>query len=265
VTVIDVAGSYSRRTFLSLLEVARTCLAGGGSTLLVNMANLPHINSEGIGLLVLIHDECETAGGAMALCNVPGTVGHVLKLAGVLRFFNTYPDEASGVAALGRPAGATAAGTGARGRAPASLPGPAAPRRGTAPAAGDAAPGGSGLRPSGEPPGPDPRRLAEAAHEVVRTIIRGRQHHQVVEFFAGRPGRAASLEEIASGADLPRLTAELVMRDLARSGVVAEEGGRFEWRPSEEMRRKLELFRGALAEPELRSRLLAWLYAEEKR
>ena len=101
-TVIDVANSYDRATFLELREVCQKAIDGSSPNVLLNMAELPQLTSEGIGLLVVIHDMCEAAGGAMALCAVPSIVERVLKLAGVVTFFKVFPDERSGIAASQR-------------------------------------------------------------------------------------------------------------------------------------------------------------------
>ena len=92
-----------------------------------------------------------------------------------------------------------------------------------------------------------------------------RRHHEVIEFFGKRSIKAASLDEIAYALGVPRLTAELVMRDFAGKGLVVEEGETFLWHPSPEAQRKLALVRRALGSPGLRSRVMAWLYAEEKK
>ena len=241
VTVVDVGDSYSRASFLDLQGVVKKAIAGGARFVLLNMAGLPHIDSQGIGLLVLVHDECDSAGGRMALCSLSRSTAHVLKLAGVVTFFKIYQDEQAGVSALAREAAAAAA--------PAGVPRPAAP--------------------AGEPPPApiptDPAALAEAAREVVRTTIRSRRHQQVIEFFGKRATKLASLDEVAFSLGVPRLTAEAVMRDLSRNGIVLEDGEMFIWQPSPEAERNLALFRQALATPGLRTRLMAWLYAEEKK
>jgi len=238
-TVIDVAGSYSRQVFLQLLGLAKTVVAKGRPRLVLNMSRLQHITSEGIGLLVLVHDECETAGGKMALASLPSRVEHVLRLAGVQNFFSIYPDEREAVAHLR-----------------AAIPDEAkAPER----------------EPEQPPPpraeaelqeGPD---LAEVVKEIVKTVIRSRRHHEMIEFFTKRAVKIASLDEIAPALGIARLAAEHVARDLARSGLLLEDGELFTWQPTGAAEEKLALFRKALADPKLRSRVLAWVYAEEKK
>lgn len=235
VTVIDVADSYSRETFLKLMDLAKKATAKGSSRILLNMAKLPQVDSQGIGLLVLVHDHCESAGGRLVLCSLSKMVERVLKLAGVLTFFKVYPDQRSGVAALAEAAKAAAA--------PSGEEEPAAP----------------------EPATVAPEDLAAAAREIVQNVIRSRRHHEVIGFFARRTIKVASLDEIAGSLGIARETAELVMRDLAGNEIVVEDGEVFMWHPSPEAERKLALFCRALAAPKLRTRVLAWLYAEEKK
>lgn len=243
VTVVDVADSYSRPTFLQLLDVTREIVERGSPRVLLNMAKLPQISSEGIGLLVLVHDQCEAAGGSMALCNVPAIVARVLKLAGVHTFFKVYPDEREGVAAFTRGSERTLARQAAATKAEEEAE---AARRVEAVAA-------------------DPKSLTEAAHEIVRTVIRSRRHQAAIQFFAKRTIKSATLHEIAASLAIPLLAAEYVMRDLASNKFVVQDGEVFTWQPSPEAEHKLAVFRKALASPGLRTRVMAWLYAEEKK
>jgi anti-sigma B factor antagonist len=238
VTVVDVAESFSRASFLKLLDVVKEAIKGGAKYVLLNMAKLAHIDSQGIGLLVLVHDECGSAGGRMALCSLSRSAAHVLKLAGIETFFRIHPDEDAGVSALAEEAAAATA----------------EPK---------AAASGGEPKPREIPT--DPAELAEAAREVVHTTIRSRRHQEAIEFFGNRVTKLASLDEIAFSLSVPRLTAEHVMRDLCRNGIVLEDGEMFIWQPSPEAEYKLALFRRALGTPKIRPRLMAWLYAEEKK
>lgn len=234
-TVIDVAESYSRQVFLQLLGLAKDIAAKGKPRLILNMSRLQHITSEGIGLLVLIHDECESAGGRMVLCALPKRIEHVLRLAGVQNFFSIFPDEKEAVADL-----------------LAWMPTPEAKPAEPAPAEEEA-------------PSATEQDLAESARQVVQSIVRSRRHHEMIEWFTKRPVKIASLDEIASGMGMARLAAEHVARDLVQSGLLLEDGELFTWQPSAAAEEKLALFRKALANPRLRSRVLAWVYAEEKK
>lgn len=241
VTVVYVANSYDRATFLELREVCEKGVADNSPHVLINMAELPQITSEGIGLLVVIHDACETAGGGMALCAVPRIVERVLKLAGVATFFKIYPDEKSAVAAF------------AEKRAEAAE----AERQAERAAAAE--------KVRAEDAAITDDELAVAAREIVQTLIRSRRHQEVIEFFSKRTIKAASLDEVAGRLGIPRLTAEYIMQSLVKNEVVVEDGETYIWQPSAEAERKLGLFRRATANPRLRTRVMAWLYAEAKK
>jgi len=238
--VIDVANSYDRATFLELREVCQKAVDGGSCNIILNMAELPQITSEAIGLLVVIHDMCETAGGGVALCAVPNIVERVLKLAGVLTFFKVFPDERSAVAAFASKSAAVAEAKQEVARADAAAKAKA----------DDAA--------------ITDDDLADAAREIVRTIIRSRRHQEVIEFFGKRMVKVASLDEIAGQVGIPRLTVEYIMQSFIKNELVVEDGESFLWQPSAEAERKLGLFRRATAHPKLRTRVMAWLYAEAK-
>jgi hypothetical protein len=77
--------------------------------------------------------------------------------------------------------------------------------------------------------------------------------------------KVASLDEIAGQLGIPRLTAEYIMQGFVKNEVVIEDGESFLWQPSAEAERKLGLFRRATANPKLRTRVMAWLYAEAKK
>ena len=241
VTVVDIANSYDRGTFLELREVCREAVEGGAHSMVLNMAELPQINSEGIGLLVVIHDMCDTAGGSMALCSVPKIVERVLKLAGVVNFFKVFPDEKAGIAALAEHRSTKIAAA----KLQAEKDAAAAKAKADDAAITDA-------------------QLATAARDIVKTVIRSRRHHEVIEFFGRRVMKVASLDEIAGQLGIPRLTAEYIMQSFVKNELVVEDGESFLWQPSPVAERKLALFRRATANPRLRTRVMAWLYAEAK-
>jgi anti-anti-sigma factor len=231
-TIIAVAPAHTRQAFVDLLEVVRGVVARGAPRLVLNMDKLPGITSEGIGLLVLVHDECLRAGGKMVLAKVPQRVERVLKLAGVVNFFSIYADEHEGIGVMKE-------------------------------AVPDVQP--AAAEPEAEEPEEEDVDPATALREIVSRVIRSRRHHQVIEFFATRSTKIASLDEIAGMTGIPRATAESIMQDLARGGVAVPDGELFVWGPSPAAQRKLDLFKKAQRDPRLRSRVLAWIYAEEKK
>jgi anti-anti-sigma factor len=231
-TIIDVAPAHTRQSFVDLLEVVHGVVAEGKPRLILNMEKLQGITSEGIGLLVLVHDECLRGGGKMVLAKVPQRVERVLKLAGVVNFFSIYADEHEGIGVMKE----------------------AVPDEPVAAA-----------EPEAEEPEDEHVDPATALREVVSKVIRSRRHQQVIEFFTKRSTKIASLDEIAGMTGIPRSMAESVMQDLARGGVVVPDGELFVWGPSPAAQKKLDLFRRAQSDPRLRSRVLAWIYAEEKK
>jgi anti-anti-sigma factor len=240
VAVVDVANSYDRATFVELREVCTKVVEDGSPCIILNMSELPQITSEGIGLLVVVHDKCESAGGWMALCCVPQIVKRVLKLAGVVTFFKVFPDEREALAAF------------------------AERRAEAAEAEEQAAKDAAGARAEADDAALSDDDLATAAREVVRTLIRSRRHHEVIEFLSKKMVKVASLDEIVGRLGIPRLTTEYIMQSLVGNNVVIEDGETYLWQPSEEAERKLRLFRRATARPRLRTRVMAWLYAEAK-
>ncbi len=237
VTVVDVGNSYERSTFIELRDVCTKAVEDGSPHIILNMTELPGITSEGIGLLVVIHDKCEAAGGWMALCCVPQIVQRVLKLAGVVTFFKVFPDEREAFAEK---------------------------KIAAAEAEEQAEKDAAAARVEADDAALSDDDLATAARDVVQTLIRSRRHHEVIEFLSKKVIKVASLDEIVGRLGIPRLTTEYIMQSLVKNEVVIEDGETYLWQPSEEAERKLRLFRRATAKPRLRTRVMAWLYAEAK-
>ena len=76
-------------------------LAAGSRKLVVNLANVPVIDSSGIGVLVRCHAAVAAKGGKMTIAGAGGVVRQALKLTNVDQFMEFHDDEASALASLG--------------------------------------------------------------------------------------------------------------------------------------------------------------------
>jgi anti-anti-sigma factor len=69
---------------------------------LLDLQDVPHIDSSGVSWLVHLHKSCRASGGVLILHSVPPTILAVLKLLGMDQFFNMAADEgAARIQALG--------------------------------------------------------------------------------------------------------------------------------------------------------------------
>jgi hypothetical protein len=157
----------------------------------------------------------------------------VVHLASLDNFFNLRPDERSAAEALGAP--------------PASAAQPARkrPRSGRIPSS--------------------PRLDAEEARirTLIRKLIRSRMHALILERSAAKG--SISLKRMTSelGASAGSLTRPFDA--LVSAGVLKPAGGEeYSYSPPAEMKGEMEFFLERWTNPDMRSRLAAWLLAEEK-
>ena len=76
-------------------------LAAGSRNVVVNLANVPVIDSSGIGVLVRCHAAVAAKGGKMKIAGASGVVRQALKLTNVDQLLEFHESEASALASLG--------------------------------------------------------------------------------------------------------------------------------------------------------------------
>jgi anti-sigma B factor antagonist len=76
-------------------------LAAGSRKVVVNLANVPVIDSSGIGVLVRCHAAIAAKGGKMTIAGACGVVREALKLTHVDQLLEFHENEASALASLG--------------------------------------------------------------------------------------------------------------------------------------------------------------------
>lgn len=72
-------------------------IAAGNCRLVVNLAEVPSIDSSGIGILVKAMASTKQRGGTLKLVNPSKFAVQVLRLVGVLNLFEVFDDEKSAV------------------------------------------------------------------------------------------------------------------------------------------------------------------------
>jgi len=76
-------------------------LASGSRNVVVNLANVPVIDSSGIGVLVRCHAAVVAKGGKMKIVGASGVVRQTLKLTNVDQLLEFHENEASALTSLG--------------------------------------------------------------------------------------------------------------------------------------------------------------------
>ncbi len=75
-------------------------IAAGNCQLVVNLAEVPMVDSSGVGLLVKAMASAKQRGGALKLVNPSKFAVQVLRLVGILNLFEVFDDENSAVASF---------------------------------------------------------------------------------------------------------------------------------------------------------------------
>jgi anti-sigma B factor antagonist len=108
VTVIDIGGKLTLGEGTSSLRTKiRELVEGGSRRIVLNMADVAHMDSSGLGELIAAHTTVTTAGGEIKLLNLARRVHDLLKITKLYTVFESFEDEASAVASfpVAKPAG----------------------------------------------------------------------------------------------------------------------------------------------------------------
>ncbi len=99
VTVLDLKGRERIRGATIVLHESIRCLAREGKIqVLLDLAQVKHIDSCGLGELVSSHVTLEEKGGAFKLMHMTESVHELMTITKLLTFFDVYDDEPTAVA-----------------------------------------------------------------------------------------------------------------------------------------------------------------------
>jgi anti-sigma B factor antagonist len=95
VTLIEAAGRITLGQSVASLRDQIRELAGNGRTKIVlNLAQVPYIDSSGLGELVSAHTTIANAGGTIKLLHLTSRVRDLLQITKLTTLFETFDDEA---------------------------------------------------------------------------------------------------------------------------------------------------------------------------
>ncbi len=98
VLILDLAGQILiGDNTIKLRTTLRDYAAKGVKKLIVNLAEVTHIDSSGLGDLVSGHVSLEKNGGALKLLHLTDRVSELMMITKLLTVFETYDDEEAAV------------------------------------------------------------------------------------------------------------------------------------------------------------------------
>ena len=102
VLILDLAGQILiGENTLKLRGALRDYVKQGERKLLLNLADVTHIDSSGLGDLVAGHVTFEKNGGVLKLLNLTERVGELMMITKLLTVFDTFSVEDEAVASFG--------------------------------------------------------------------------------------------------------------------------------------------------------------------
>jgi anti-anti-sigma factor len=104
VTVLDLVGSLSiDEDVQSLKDKVSSLIEHGRTQVLVNLADVPYIDSAGLGQLVASYTSATRANGSMKLLHVNSKNQHLLVITRLVTVFETFDSEADAMASFHQP------------------------------------------------------------------------------------------------------------------------------------------------------------------
>lgn len=101
VVLVDMSGRLSMgEAVLLLRNTVRRFIDDGSRKFILNLGNVSHIDSAGLGELVTIYTSVRNRGGDAKLLNLDKKAKDLLQMTKLLTVFDTYNDEAKAVQAL---------------------------------------------------------------------------------------------------------------------------------------------------------------------
>ena len=101
VTIIDLSGNLIiGKSEESLRETIKQLLAEGRKLLLLNLTDVPTIDSSGIGAMIKSFTSVKEAGGKLKVLKPSRMARQLLSITGLLSVLETYEDEKTAVSSF---------------------------------------------------------------------------------------------------------------------------------------------------------------------
>lgn len=100
-TVLDLNGKIQLGEGDDVLRhTVRSLIAGGTRKLVLNLADVPYVDSAGLGELVRSHTRMVQAGGSVKLLNLTARMQDLLSITKLVTVFETFESEDAAVASF---------------------------------------------------------------------------------------------------------------------------------------------------------------------
>jgi len=98
VTILDLSGKMTLGEGDEMLKTTiNNLLAAGVKKLVLNLENVPYIDSAGLGEVVRTHTTVSRQGGSLKLLNLTKRIEDLLSITKLLTVFETYDSEAEAI------------------------------------------------------------------------------------------------------------------------------------------------------------------------
>ena len=98
VTILDLSGKMTLGEGDELLkQTINNLLAAGSKKLVLNLENVPYIDSAGLGEVVRTHTTVSRQGGSLKLLNLTKRIEDLLSITKLLTVFETFDSEAEAI------------------------------------------------------------------------------------------------------------------------------------------------------------------------
>jgi anti-sigma B factor antagonist len=98
VRILDLSGKITIGAGdVELRRLVEEALAAGKTKILVNLKDVTHIDSSGIGELVACYTTVKRRGGQMKLENLPPKINDILQVTQLITVFDIYDNEAEAI------------------------------------------------------------------------------------------------------------------------------------------------------------------------
>jgi anti-sigma B factor antagonist len=107
ITIIDMSGKMTLGEGDELLrDKVNSLIQQGQKRIVLNLAQVPYIDSAGLGEIVRTYTTVSRNGGSLKLLNLTKRIQDLLSITKLLTVFETFESEADAVRSFSTPAGA---------------------------------------------------------------------------------------------------------------------------------------------------------------
>jgi len=101
VTIVDITGNLVAQSGdVALKDKVRSLIQQGRKRIVIDLGNVPYMDSSGLGELVHVYATTKNAGGTLKLLRITRRLKDLLTITKLLTVFDAYDDEASAVASF---------------------------------------------------------------------------------------------------------------------------------------------------------------------